>query len=202
MYVPTHFNETDPQVLRNMIEDNNFGTLISSGDDRPFATHLPFVYDRERPRLLAHMARANPHWRELEQSGAEALVVFQGPHAYISPSLYTDPSVPTWNYAAVHVYGRFRILDSASDHHGVMETLTAQHESRRPETWQADFDSSMVQQLIRATVAFEIEISEVQGKFKLGQNRPTTDRENIIRALEQDGGDDAIGLAELTRKTL
>lgn len=202
MYTPAHFNETDQKILQNMIEANNFGTLISTRDDRPFATHLPFIYDPDHQRLLAHMARANPHWRQLQQAEADTLVVFQGPHAYVSPSLYSDSGVPTWNYAVVHIYGRFRVLESASDHREVMETLTAQHESRRTEPWQADFDSSMVQQMMRATVAFEIEISEVQGKFKLSQNRSTTDRENVIAALEIDGGDDAIGLAKLMRGTL
>ena len=95
---------------------------------------------RDRTRLLAHMARANPHWRQLAEAKADALVIFQGPHAYVSPSLYSDPGVPTWNYAVVHVYGRFRVLDAASDHRQVLETLTAQHESQRADPWQADFE--------------------------------------------------------------
>ena len=202
MYTPAHFNQTDPQALREMIEANSFGTLISMLDDRPFATHLLFIYDPDHSRLLAHMARANPHWSELARTKRDALIIFQGPHAYISPSLYRDPGVPTWNYTAVHIYGRFRVLDDAIEHRQVMETLTAQHETQRPVPWQADFDSSMVQQMLQATVAFEIEISEVQGKFKLGQNRSSADRENVIHELQNDGGDDAAGLAQLMRETL
>jgi transcriptional regulator len=202
MYTPAHFNQTDPQALQQMIEANSFGTLISVLDNRPFATHLPFIYDPDHSRLLAHMARTNPHWSELARTKRDALAIFQGPHAYISPSLYHDPGVPTWNYATVHIYGRFRVLDDAVEHRHVMETLTAQHEARRPVAWQAEFDSSMVQQLMRATVAFEIEISEVQGKFKLSQNRSSADRENIICELQDDGSDDAAGLAQLMRETL
>lgn len=199
MYTPAHFNQNDPQVVQTLIDANNFGTLISMLDGRPFATHLPFIYDPDRSVLQAHMARANPHWQNLETVEGEVLVIFQGPHAYVSPSLYSDPGVPTWNYAVVHIYGRFSILEQASDHRYVMEKLTAQHESQRSQPWGADFDSSMVQRMIRATVAFEIAITELQGKFKLSQNRSQTDRENVIEALETDGGDDAIGLAELMR---
>ena len=201
MYIPAHFAENDRQSLQKLIEANNFGTLISARDKRPFATHLPFIYDAAGSRLLGHMARANPHWQSLAKSTREALVIFQGPHAYISPSLYSDPGVPTWNYATVHVYGRFRVLEDENDHRRVLELLTEQHEVAREEPWQVDFDASMVQQMMRATVAFEIIISEQQGKFKLSQNRSTTDRENVIDALEAEGHENSIGLASLMRTT-
>ena len=201
MYIPTHFAENDPQSLQKLIEANNFGTLISARDERPFATHLPFIYDAAGSRLLAHMARANPHWQSLAESTLEALVIFQGPHAYISPSLYSEPGVPTWNYAAVHVYGRFRVLDDPIDHRRVLESLTKQHEAARDDPWKADFDTSMVQQMMRATVAFEIIINELQGKFKLSQNRSTTDRENVIDSLEAEGVDNAAAVASLMRAT-
>ncbi len=201
MYIPAHFAENDPQSLQNLIDANNFGTLISASDERPFATHLPFIYEAAGSRLLAHMARANPHWQRLAESALDALVIFQGPHAYVSPTLYSEPGVPTWNYAAVHVYGRFRVLDDPTDHRHVLESLTQQHEAARDDPWQANFDSSMVQQMMRATVAFEIIISELQGKFKLSQNRSTTDRDNVIEALEAEGVENAAGVASMMRTT-
>ena len=197
MYIPPHFHEDDPQTLQALIEANNFGTLTSIVDERPYATHLPFVFDTERSRLLGHMARANPHWRALAEDPRDTLVMFQGPHAYVSPSLYTDPGVPTWNYTAVHIYGRFRILDDTGEHHAVMTALTEQHESGRPAPWRADFDSSMINKMVRATVAFEIVIDECLGKFKLSQNRSAEDRANVITALAGEGGDDARGVAVL-----
>jgi transcriptional regulator len=199
MYIPNHFQENDPLVLRSLVEANNFGTLISTLADRPYATHLPFLYDTERSRLLAHMARANPHWRALADGTGEALVVFQGPHAYISPSWYVAAGVPTWNYTAVHIYGRFRVLDDEAEHRDVMGALTETHESARPDPWPADFDSPVLRRMIGATVAFEIAITEQQGKFKLSQNRSAEDRAKVIEALESDGGDDPTGVARLMR---
>jgi len=202
MYTPEHFGQNNPQAIQALIEANNFGTLISMLDGRPFATHLPFIYAAGGARLLAHMAKANPHWRNLERTAADVLVIFQGPHAYVSPSLYSEPGVPTWNYAVVHIYGRFRVLHEESDHRKVLESLTEQHEAARIEPWRADFASSMVEQMMRATVAFEIIITEQQGKFKLSQNRSTIDREKVIDALEGDSDDNATGLAELMRAAL
>src|SRR5262245_1751958 len=106
MYVPQHFAQTDAEALAGIIRDHNFATLITAGPPGLFATHLPFVADSREPprRLRAHMARANPHWRDIGE-GADALAIFQGPHAYVSPSWYvSSPRVPTWNYISVHVY--------------------------------------------------------------------------------------------------
>jgi transcriptional regulator len=197
MYTPTHFQETDPAALAELIAAHNFGTLISTVDGRPFATHLPFVHDRAGARLLGHMSRANPHWRELERGPGQALVVFQGPHAYVSPSWYEEPGVPTWNYTAVHVYGRFRIVADEAEHEAALRALSEQHESGRPAPWRADFSSDMVRRLIRATVAFDIAIEEYEGKFKLSQNRPEGDRARVIGALQAESGDGPAGIAEL-----
>src|SRR5262245_59726970 len=113
MYIPTAFRAKDRAALYDLIERHGFGTLVTIVDGSPFATHLPLVLDRTRDVLLGHVARANPHWHTMN-GPSEALVIFQGPHAYVSPSWYTTaPAVPTWNYAAVHVYGVPRLLDEA-----------------------------------------------------------------------------------------
>src|ERR1700680_4492985 len=112
MYIPERFREDDKAILKTFIREHSFGILVTQGDDAPCATHLPFLYNAERGHyglLSAHMARANPQWQSFA-SEREALVIFQGPHAYISPSWYdVAASVPTWNYAAVHVYGIPRV---------------------------------------------------------------------------------------------
>src|SRR5688572_31558658 len=139
MYIPSSFRADNPAELQTLMRRHNFAILVtqqysSPGSDRggaPFATHLPFLLEAERgPRgtLLAHMARANPQWRDFA-AGQEALVIFQGPHAYISPSWYeVHPSMPTWNYAAIHAYGVPRVVDDRDRLYRMLEALVDTHE--------------------------------------------------------------------------
>lgn len=199
MYIPPYFDERDPQLIQGVIDENNFGTLVSIIDERPYATHLPFVYDRDGARLRGHMARANPHWQALVENPRDVLVIIQGPHRYISPMWYANPGVPTWNYVAIHLYGEFQVLDDPEVHKEVLRELTDRHESGRTRPWLSDFSSPMVEGMIGATVAFDIVLQETQAKFKLNQNRSTTDRANVISELETDGSDNAVGVAKLMR---
>jgi transcriptional regulator len=199
MYIPTHFRENDPQELAQVIQQNNFGCLVSMLDGRPFATHLPFVYEPQSGRLLGHMARANPHWEALDASSREVLTVFQGPHSYISPTWYANPGVPTWNYVAVHLYGHFHVLHDPSAHRQAMATLTNQHEAAEAKPWLANFGAPATANMLNQTVAFEIIVSETQGKFKLNQNRASVDRSNVIDSLEAQATDNSIGIARLMR---
>jgi len=180
MFIPDVFAETDEGVLFDLIEAHPFGVLVTTHDE-PFATHLPFVLDRERRVLEAHMARANPHWRGF---GAEtpALVVFHGPHAYVSPTWYVSdgPAVPTWNYAAVHVTGTPRIVDDPAAVRAQQDRLVAQQE----ENWRiAGQPEKYVDAMLRGIVAFELPIDRLEGKFKLSQNRPVEDRAAVRAAL-------------------
>jgi transcriptional regulator len=181
MYIPTAFRAADRAALYDLIERHGFGTLVTVRDGAPFATHLPFLLDRGRGVLLGHVARANPHAAAL--AGAEALVIFRGPHAYVSPSWYaTAPAVPTWNYAAVHVYGTASLLDEPrlTD---LLERLVRQYESGRPRPWAMDLPADYRQKMLRGIVGFEVPLSRVEGKFKLNQNRPAEDRAGVIEAL-------------------
>jgi transcriptional regulator len=202
MYIPAHFRENDPQELANIIQQNNFGTLISMLEGRPFATHLPFIHEPQNDRLLGHMARANPHWQALQASSTDVLVVFQGPHSYISPTWYANPGVPTWNYVAVHLYGRFQLLRDPNEHREIMANLTHQHEAAEAEPWLADFDSPSIANMLAQTVGFEIIVNETQGKFKLNQNRSAQDRSNVIDCLESEASDHSMGIAKLMRARL
>jgi transcriptional regulator len=185
MYIPTAFRADDRAALYDLIERHGFGTLVTVLDGEPFATHLPLLLDRERGVLLGHVARANPHARAL--AGAAALVIFQGPHAYVSPSWYaTSPAVPTWNYAAVHVYGTASLLDEPRllD---LLRRLVSQYESGRERLWTMDLPEDYLAKMVRAVVGFEVPLSRVEGKFKLSQNRPAEDRFGVIRALAGGG---------------
>ena len=203
MYVPATFAETAPDALTAIIRRHAFALLVSTGDDGvPFATHLPFLYDAAQGphgRLSAHMARANPHAALLD--GRPALVVFAGPHAYVSPSWYGQhPSVPTWNYVAIHAYGAPRVIDDRDAERAMMRRLVADYEADRPDPWTMDgLPDSYVAGMQRGIVAFEMPVDRLEGKFKLSQNRPEADRTAVAAALAAEGGE-AAEVAALMRQ--
>ena len=192
MYLPKDFAVEDRETLYGLINDNSFGMLVSQVDGEPFVSHLPFM--REGDTLVAHMARANPQWQGFA-AGGEVLCVFQGPHAYVSPSWYTtENAVPTWNYAAVHVYGTPVIVDDADAAYADQEKLVEFNEAGFDSPWQlGDRDRDFVDGMIRSIVNFRIPIARVDGKFKLSQNRPEVDRARVTAALS--GSDDPTAAA-------
>lgn len=192
MYVPKHFGEDDREKLAALIDENGFGVLVTVCDGRPFASHIPFIYDREANLLLGHVARANPQWRHFS-SGSDVMAIFQGPHAYISPSWYLSPGVPTWNYAVAHVYGRAQALDEPSRIKSIVERLVEKHERDNKPPWVPTYDP----RLLNAIVGIEVSIKEVQGKFKLSQNRSAVDRAAVVAKLEGTGSESNLALARL-----
>src|SRR3954454_25103679 len=205
MYIPTAFAETRPEVLHDFIRRHSFGLLVSHDDGDFAATHLPFLFDAGRgPHgvLRGHMARANPHWRSLRPD-RPGLVVFQGPHAYVSPRWYRPgvPAVPTWNYAVVHVHGRPRVLDDdaelrrlLADTVGAYEVPADQAGTGGPAPWSMDGQADdFLTKMAAQVVGFEVAVERIEGKFKLSQNRRAADRRGVIVGLG--GGDDADGLA-------
>ncbi len=182
MFTPRAFRETDRARLYALIEDYDFGLLISARDGTPRVTHLPFMLRRDPDRLLTHVARANAHWRDFEANG-EAMCVFQGPHAYISPGWYANQdTVPTWNYAAVHVRGRARLLDER-ELRELVTALTAAHEAAVASGW--DQRRAKIDPDIRYIVGIEIAIDRIEGKFKFNQNLSTADRRGVVEALSR-----------------
>lgn len=187
MYVPAVFAEKNLETLYALIADHGFATLVSNTADGMVATHLPIMLDRARgPQgtLLAHLARANPHAKALD--GADVLAIFVGPHGYISPSWYGQhPAVPTWNYAAVHVYGRARVIDDAARLEDMVRTLVRQYETGRAQPWSADsLPADYMHGMMRGIVGIEIEIARLEGKLKLSQNRNAADRKAVTVALQ------------------
>jgi transcriptional regulator len=190
MYIPSAFRADDRAALHDLIERHGFGTLVTVIDGAPFATHLPFLLDRENGVLLGHVARANPHWRALDGT-AESLVIFQGPHGYVSPSWYTTaPAVPTWNYAAVHVYGVPRLMEADARLLDLLARLVDRYESGRERPWAMDLPADYQRKMLQAIVGFEVPMTRVEGKFKLNQNRSAEDRQGVIEALRAGDGEE------------
>jgi len=188
VYLPPVFTESRSEVLIAHIERHDFGLLVSQGEAAPTASHVPFLVERRDGRLLlqAHLARPNPQLAELDRAG-EALAIFQGPHAYVSPTWYTaGPAVPTWNYAAVHAYGRVRTIADADWLREFVRRLSERHEAHEPAPpWRMEeLPAPYITSMLRGIVGVEIEVSRLEGKFKLSQNRPAADRPRIIAALE------------------
>ena len=202
MYLPDAFRESRPDVLHALIRENSFGTLVSTQDGQIEVTHLPFLLDPDRgPQgtLLGHVARANSQWRSF-QGDLEVLTIFQGPHAYISPAWYGDhPSVPTWNYAAVHVYGVPHLIEDPAQAEQLLRRLVETYETASGTGWTMDLPADYLDGMVRAIVAFEIPIARIQGKLKLNQNRSTDDRKSVVSGLEQRGEQDSLGVASLMR---
>lgn len=187
MYIPDHFKETDPEHLVTLLRDYPFGMLVTLRAGLPFVSHIPFLYQRRQDGtqvLRGHVAKANPQWQDLAENQT-ALAVFQGPHAYVSPSWYEMPGVPTWNYAVVHIYGKARLLHDAATLKNLLVELTTAYESTQPVPWQPELSGARHEKLLEMIVGFEIEIQEIQGKFKLSQNRSENDRRNVIEQLQK-----------------
>jgi transcriptional regulator len=205
MYTPAAFKLDDAKRLHVLMRRYPFALLLTAHDGEIAATHLPFMVDAERGTqgtLLAHMARANPHWK-LFDSQRETLVVFTGAQAYISPSWYESPvTVPTWNYAVVHAHGRPAIVQDKARVRAMLEQLVTIHEAYVNPPWSTAQANEYVDEQLDYIVAFEIPIERLEGKFKLNQNRSRKDQEGVVRALA--GSEDPLKceVAELMRAQL
>ncbi len=185
MYTPAHFQIDDRDTLNAFMRQHSFATIVSSDGNVPQATHTPVLLNpTQGPHgcLLSHMARANPQWRHF--SSTEVLVIFTGPHAYISPAWYvTEPAVPTWNYTAVHAYGIPRIVTQHDRFAQMLHDLVEFYEAERPNRWHGTLPAEFRDGLMKGIVGIEIEITRLEGKFKLSQNRPQ-DAPSVIAALQ------------------
>jgi transcriptional regulator len=189
-YVPRHFHVTDGEVLERFVSAHAFGTLVSAGTAGISVSHVPFLPARGaggQLRLQGHFARANPHWRELESAG-EVLAIFEGPHAYVSPTWYRNhPSVPTWNYAVVHARGTARLLPD-DELAPLLDRLSRTYEDGQAAPWRMDaVPADFTAKMLGAIVGFEIAVDRLEGKFKLSQNRRSEDVESVAASLEAQG---------------
>ena len=198
MYIPAAFRESDTAKLHEFIRQHGFAMLTSHGECGLVASHLPLLIDPTRGplgTLVGHFAKAN---EQATDAGAEVLAVFSGPHAYISPTWYETPNtVPTWNYVAVHAYGTLRIIDDKEELASILDAIVAKYEGSRPQPWPFDAGTDFHQKLLDGIVGFEIEITRLEGKWKLNQNHPVERRQRVITALNQAGGENNQAVAKL-----
>lgn len=205
MYSPRHFEETRPEVLHALMRAHALATLVTSGPEGLEANHLPFELDAEQGLLRAHVARANPVWR-MPEGGVEALAVFQGPSAYVSPSLYATKQehgrvVPTWNYMVVHAHGRLRAIDDPAHARALVARLTERHEAGRPAPWKLeDAPADYLEKLLGQIVGIELRISRLSGKWKVSQNQPAANRASVEQGLREEGGAAAAMADEMARR--
>jgi transcriptional regulator len=208
MYQPPHFREDDLGVQHALIREQPFGLLISTGAEGPVANAIPFHLDATsgaKGRLQTHVARANSQWRDI-RDGAPVLVVFQGVHTYVTPSWYqtkgeTGKVVPTWNYAMVQVRGPARVIDDPDWLRAQIEALTRGQEDRRAEPWAVgDAPGTFIASQIKGITGIEIDIAEIEGKWKVSQNRSAADQKGVLDGLATSEDADATQMAELVRR--
>lgn len=208
MYVPEPFAISDPTLAAEIMRQHGFALLVTAPGGLPRATHLPFLHEPEpapHGTLFAHMARANPQWRDFARLAAEdgeALVIFQGPHGYISPNWYEPgPAVPTWNYVAVHAYGLPRLIEDPAAVRAHQERLVETMEANSETPWSmAAQEDKYIRRMLRGIVAFEMPVTRLEAKAKLSQNKSAADRRGVVAALEAGGRPGNRELAETMRK--
>ena len=205
MYIPKLYREDDVAALHGLMQAHSFATLVTQRDGAPYATHLPLALCPEAGpygALVGHVARANPQWRDFDAE-REALVIFQGPHTYVSPSWYTaQPSVPTWNYAAVHAYGAPRIIEDDAELYEALQQLVQTYETPREQPWTMNGPDEFLRKMMRAIVGFVIPIARLEGKYKMSQNRSPEDQEQVIEQLASQGEPLDAAVAALMRQRL
>lgn len=188
LFVPRSFAQNEVTVLQTFVQAHGFATLISPDAADPWVSYLPLLLDRTRGELgtlEGHLSRANGHWQRIAQSG-EVLVLFHGPHCYVSPAWYAShPSVPTWNYANVHVHGTASLVYDEARLRSLLERMVEEYERTRAQPWRMDLPPAYMDDMLRNIVGVEITITRIQGKFKLSQNRPREDHARVIEALSQ-----------------
>lgn len=201
MYIPEYFRIREHSTAIAFMRANPFAILVSSTPEGPFATHAPMSIQEAGDRLLirGHVARANPHWKHLEQQ-PRCLIIFHGPHAYVSPQNYTMREVvPTWNYGAVHAYGNARTFSAPEELLPMLHELISTFESSYAGQW-AEASQAFRDRVLGHIVGFEIAVTELQGKFKLSQNRTREEQENVIASLGSSNDTVISGTARLMQE--
>ncbi len=207
MYLPPAFREDRLEVQHGLIRKHPLGLLVTVGWDGPMASPLPFLLDSKASKLgtlKAHLARANTQWKD-SRLDLNALVIFQGPEVYITPSWYvtkqdTGKVVPTWNYATVQARGTMKVIDDATWLAAQIAAVTQHMESDRQKPWAVgDAPPDYIASQIKGIVGLEIEITAIEGKWKVSQNRSEADRRGVAEGLAQEGPDQHSAMVDLVK---
>ena len=203
MYIPKYFKVKNIDEILGFVQQNSFGTIVTTKQGKPIATHLPLGLNKvgDDYYITGHMAYGNPQWRTFETS-EDVLVMFQGPHAYISSSWYEEENVPTWNYQAVHIYGKAIILERDELIEDLTIMLKKYEENRgNPVLWDK-LSPQLLEKELKGIVGFKIKVGEIQAVYKLSQNRNETDYINIIDKLRHEGNPNSKQTADQMEKIL
>lgn len=205
MYAQPHFREHDLGRIHDIMRRHSFGTIVTHNQGKPFATHIPFMLDAERGpygTLVAHLARRNPHASVLGED-AESLVIFVGPHAYVSPAWYlSQETVPTYNYVAVHAHGCARVVEDRSALESMARRLVDEHETRVGSEWDKRKMDREAAATMGGIVGFEIQIDRIEATFKLNQNRSRADQERVAEVLADSSDPRRREMSALIRENL
>ncbi|KYD03314.1 FMN-binding negative transcriptional regulator [Bacillus atrophaeus] len=203
MYIPKYYKVTNVDDIWDFVQNNSFGTIVTTAQGKPIATHLPLQLIKEGDTyyITGHIAYGNPQWRTFEAC-EDVLVMFQGPHAYISSSWYEKENVPTWNYQAVHVYGTASILNEEELKHDLTMLLQKYEKHRKnPVLWD-ELSPQLLESQMKGIVGFKMKVGEIQASYKLSQNRNETDYMSIIDQLRNEGNLNSKQMADLMEKRL
>ncbi|WP_064092853.1 FMN-binding negative transcriptional regulator [Rossellomorea aquimaris] len=201
MYIPKDFSMKDNETLMKFMEENSFATIFSQHNGRPSATQLPLYLDRKTNYLYGHFAKGNPQWKDLMDQ--ELLVLFQGPHAYISPSWYeSNQTVPTWNYVSVQVKGQAEVIENEIEIIHSLSTLVSKYEGKDSSYSLDGVDEKTKDGLRKGIVAFKIKIDSIEGKAKLSQNHSKERQALVIEELEKQDDDNSQEIASLMKENL
>ena len=199
MYVPKQFRNNDASTITDFIRHHGFGILVSQADSRMVATHIPLELSEDETKLTGHIAKANPQWKNFDND-AEVMIIFPGPHAYVSSSWYDHENVPTWNYIAVHVYGKIKIIEGEVLYSALKHLMDKYERASEHPVSVENMSPEYVRQSIKGLVGFEINITSIEAAYKLSQNRDQKNFANVINELEKRGDHDSKSIASEMKK--
>tara|TARA_R110002051_G_scaffold201653_2_gene268436 strand:- start:4104 stop:4706 length:603 start_codon:yes stop_codon:yes gene_type:complete len=200
MYIPQYYKQTDLSEIKNFLIQHSFGILVNQVEGKPWATHIPLELDKDKNGkdiLIGHISRANPQAKNLELID-NVLCIFNGPHAYISSSWYKEEEVPTWNYIAVHIYGKLQILTEEEVMASLYKLVDKYEKNSKKPISLNDMSEKTLRQ-VKGVVGFQISIDEIQATYKLSQTRPE-DQSKIISELEKTNETNALKIAKAMKK--
>lgn len=202
MYIPACFKNDDLNEVRDFLNKNSFGILVSQLDSKFLATHIPLELDKDengKDILVGHISKANPQWKNFT-NGSQILAIFSGAHSYISSSWYDHENVPTWNYIAVHIYGRIKIIEGEKLINALKKLVDKYEVNSDKPVAVEKMSEKFISKEIKGIVGFEIEINEIQSAYKLSQNRDAHNHKNIISELDKKGDCNSHVIAEEMKK--
>ncbi|WLR42276.1 FMN-binding negative transcriptional regulator [Bacillus carboniphilus] len=201
MYIPKHFQLNDQELIDDMIKEYSFATLISQHDGAPFATHLPLLFNKDDQCLYGHFARANKQWQDI--TNQQVLVIFQGPHSYISPSWQSETNdVPTWNYISIHIYGTVDLIKDEETVKDILTSSVTKYENPNSGYHLRNLDPNYLRGMQKGIVTIKINITKMEAKAKLGQNDTIEQQKQIINGLENTLEENNQKVAELMKRVL